>query len=181
MGAIDFGVILAIAFLLAGAGTLVEMTSFGDRKDIDAMEDKAALHEASKFRRLVQYESILLQRKEPWARSLLMFSPIRNIVLESLQPRTLRTAISLEEQDPTISKDMQIAKNMKVFNGVKAVSMIFASWGMTFYFAWFSIISNITDVDNMRKTIGFNIVSAAIYTVPLFFFCSGFLQTYSFM
>jgi|TARA_B110000285_G_C15046267_1_gene574483 hypothetical protein len=32
-----FGIILATAFLLAGAGTLVEMSSFGDRKDIDAM------------------------------------------------------------------------------------------------------------------------------------------------
>lgn len=59
--------------------------------------------------------------------------------------------------------------------------MIYASWGVTFYFAWFSIISNMTDVDNMRKTIGFNIVTGAIYTVPIFFFCSGFLQTYAFM
>lgn len=180
-GAIVFGIVIATAFLLAGAGTLVEMSSFGDRKDIDAMEDKAALHEASKFRRLIQYESVLLQRKEPWARTLLMFSPIRNIVLESLQPRTLRTAINQEEQDPNIPKDRYIAKYLKVFNGIKAVSMIYAAWGVTFYFAWFSVISNMTDVDNMRQTIGFNIVSAAVYTVPIFFFCSGFLQTYSFV
>ena len=88
------------AFLLAGAGTVIEMSSVGDRKDIEEMKDKAALHEASKFRRLIQYESVLMQRKEPWARALLIFSPVRNIVLESLQPRTLRTAMNQEDENP---------------------------------------------------------------------------------
>jgi hypothetical protein len=72
----------------------------------------------------------------------LAFSPIRNIVLESLLPRALRTSISIENQDSNIPKDKHIASNLRVLNGLRAVSMILAAWGMTFYFSWFSIISN---------------------------------------
>lgn len=137
-----FGVIIAGAFLFAGLGTLVEMSSIGDNRDIVGMDDKKALHEASKFRRLSQYDSVLLQRKKPWAQKALAFSPIRNVVLESLLPRALRTSISIENQDSSIPKDKHIASNLRVLNGLKAVSMILAAWGMTFYFSWFSIISN---------------------------------------
>ena len=59
-GAILFGIILALAFLFAGIGTIVEMSSVGDNRDITGMDDKPALHEASKFRRLIQYDSVLL-------------------------------------------------------------------------------------------------------------------------
>jgi hypothetical protein len=81
-----------------------------------------------------------------------------------------------EIQDSNQQKDRHISKNLKVFNGLKAVSMIFAAWGVTFYFSWFSIISNKPAVDDMLKTMTFNImVAASIYTVPIFFFSSGFL------
>jgi hypothetical protein len=43
---------MIVAFVLAGLGTCVEMSTLGDRKDVEAMEDKDALNEASKFRRL---------------------------------------------------------------------------------------------------------------------------------
>jgi peptidoglycan/LPS O-acetylase OafA/YrhL len=60
--------------------------------------------------------------------------------------------------------------------------MIFAAWGTTFYFSWYSVISNKPAVDDMLKTVTFNLfVSAAVYTVPVFFFISGFLQTHSFL
>lgn len=59
--------------------------------------------------------------------------------------------------------------------------MICMVWGFTFYFVWFSVISNPDEVKEMRKSIVFNIVSGTVYTMPVFFFCSGFLQTYSFL
>ena len=33
----------------------------------------------------------------------------------------------------------------------------------------------------MKQNIGFNIVTCTVYTIPTFFFCSGFLQTFSLM
>jgi len=70
---------------------------------------------------------------------------------------------------------------LKVFNGIKGVSMVIVIWGWSFFFAWFSIISNPNEVEEMRNNMWFTLVSMAIYTVPTFFFCSGFLQTFSFL
>jgi peptidoglycan/LPS O-acetylase OafA/YrhL len=68
-----------------------------------------------------------------------------------------------------------------VFNGLKGLSMVYMVWGFTFYFVWFSVISNPEEVQTMKGSIFFNVVSGVVYTVPVFFFCSGFLQTYSFL
>jgi len=54
-------------------------------------------------------------------------------------------------------------------------------WGQTFYFVWYSIISNPNEVKEMRDDLWFTVVSMTIYTVPIFFFCSGFLQTFAFL
>ena len=35
--------------------------------------------------------------------------------------------------------------------------------------------------DDMTSTLFFNVVSATVYAAPLFFFCSGFLQTFALM
>lgn len=56
-----------------------------------------------------------------------------------------------------------------------------AVWGITFYFVQFSIVSNPDGVNDMSNTILFNIVSGTVFTVPIFFFCSGFLQTFAFL
>lgn len=62
---------------------------------------------------------------------------------------------------------------------MKGLSVIFMTWGFTFYFVWYSVISNPEDVDNMASTIFFNVVSGTVYVVPVFFYCSGFLQTFA--
>lgn len=59
--------------------------------------------------------------------------------------------------------------------------MLMAAWGTTFYFSWFSVVNNPTELNEMKKTLFFNFVSCSVYTVPVFFFCSGFLQTFSFL
>ena len=59
--------ILLIAILLMLVGTCVEMSRCGDRKEVSDEADAQILYEAAKFRRLKQYDAILLQRKTPQA------------------------------------------------------------------------------------------------------------------
>ena len=96
-----------------------------------------------------------------------------------LLPRAQRTAIQREAVDATIKPDKRISQHLSVFNGVKGMAMVFMTWGITFYFVWFSIISNPEDVSTMSDTFMFNVVSMCVYTVPIFFFCSGFLQSFA--
>jgi len=64
-GAIAFAVILALGLGLAVLGILVENSTIGDRKDLKLQDKAELLYQASKFRRLTQYDAILLQRKSP--------------------------------------------------------------------------------------------------------------------
>lgn len=110
---------------------------------------------------------------------MLVFSFLRNGIQMGFLPRGQRTAINRENNDKTILPEQRISQHLSVINGLKGLSVVLATWGITFYFVWFSIISNPEDVDNMTKTIFFNIVSGCVYVVPVFFYCSGFLQTFS--
>jgi len=106
---------------------------------------------------------------------------VRNGIQLGFLPRALRTAIHRELNDSTIQPDKRIAHHLGVFNGLKGLCMILTIWGFTFYFSWYSVISNLNDANDMSNTLLFNIVSCCVYTVPTFFFCSGFLQTFAFM
>jgi FlaG/FlaF family flagellin (archaellin) len=59
-GIYGIGGVLFVAVGLMLAGTIVEMTTFGDKPEVSAPELEQALYEAGKFRRLKQYESVLL-------------------------------------------------------------------------------------------------------------------------
>ena len=83
--------------------------------------------------------------------------------------------------DANIAPSERVTQHLKLFNGLKGSAVLLAIWGITFQFSWFSVISNPDEVDAMRGTWAFNAVSGAVYTVPVFFYCSGFLQTLSFM
>jgi hypothetical protein len=174
-GTIIFGCILLTALALVGFGTLLEMTTVGDSEEMKRTENKDALYEAAKFRRNIQYDAILLQRKETWAQSMLCFSQLRNAIQMNSQSRTYRDALKIEAEEDIPQPEKRIIKNLKVFNGLKGASAILVIWGITFYFSWFAVISNQNDVDTMKDTMFFNIVSGTVYTVPVFFFCSGFL------
>jgi hypothetical protein len=52
--------ILLIAMILMAVGTCVEMSGCGDKKEISSDQDAQILYEAAKFRRLKQYDAILL-------------------------------------------------------------------------------------------------------------------------
>ena len=66
-GTIIFGCVLVTALLLVVVGTFIEMTTIGDTDEMKRSENKDALYEAAKFRRMAQYDAVLLQRKGPWA------------------------------------------------------------------------------------------------------------------
>ena len=46
--------------MLTVIGTCVEITTLGDKDDMREPADAEALHEAAKFRRLAQYDAVLL-------------------------------------------------------------------------------------------------------------------------
>ena len=66
-GTFGFVGILLAAGALCVLGTTVEMSTWGDKKEFKSGENSELLHEAAKFRRVQQYEAILLKRKEPKA------------------------------------------------------------------------------------------------------------------
>ena len=71
---------MGAALIMAGSGLIIELTKIGDNPKVSTKEDAEALDEASKFRRLEQYDHILLQRKKPRFQKLLPFSFLRNIL-----------------------------------------------------------------------------------------------------
>ena len=173
--------IMGLALIAVMVGSCIEASTFGDREEVSNAVDADALHQAAQFRRLEQYDAVLLQRKSDRARTMLPFSMLRNGVHLNLPQRSLRTAIQNEKKDIAIRKDRIIAQYLKVFNGMRGSAMLLMIWGFTFYFVSFSVISNRDQMEQMQKTLLFNIVSCTVYTVPTFFFCSGFLQTFAFM
>ena len=180
-GTIMVLILIGLALGTAAAATLVELTTLGDKPEFKDKEQAELLQEASKFRRLTQYDNVLLQRKADRARWCLPCSLIRSGVHLNIQPRGYRTIVQKEMADPNVAASQRITSHLKLFNGLKGSAALLAVWGITFQFAWFSVISNPAEVDAMRGTFAFNAVSGAVYTVPVFFFCSGFLQTLSFM
>lgn len=180
-GTIVFGCMIVTALILVAVGTFIEMTTVGDTDEVKRTENKEALYEAAKFRRMSQYDAVLLQRKETWAQNMVCFSQLRNAIQLNSQSRAYRDAIEIQALEDIQQPEKKIVKNLKVFNGLKGASAILVIWGITFYFSWFAVISNQPEVDTMKDTMLFNIVSGTVYTVPIFFFCSGFLQTFSFM
>jgi hypothetical protein len=55
-----FGVIVGFAIFFCIVGTCTELSRFGDKVEYRRDIDKDVLFEASKFRRMEQYDSILL-------------------------------------------------------------------------------------------------------------------------
>ena len=60
MGVVILALILLVAFCLLLVGTCTECFRYGDREEVSSEEDRDALYEASKFRRIEQYDSVLL-------------------------------------------------------------------------------------------------------------------------
>jgi peptidoglycan/LPS O-acetylase OafA/YrhL len=61
------------------------------------------------------------------------------------------------------------------------MATVLVAWGFTFYFVEYTVYSNTSELKDMQQTLTFNIVSGVVYTAPVFFFVSGFLQAFAFM
>lgn len=172
------GVLVCLLGVVAFS-TAIEICGCGDKQKYKEDPLPRMLAEAAKFRRVTQYDCVLLQRKDWWAQKMLGFSFLRNLVGLNIQPRGLRTAVKIEMQNSSIAMDEKIASYLRIFNGLKGVSILLACWGGTFFFSWYSILANPQDVDNMLKSETFSVVSGTVFVFAVFLFCSGFLQTHS--
>lgn len=59
----------------------------------------------------------------------------------NILPRGQRTAVQNEMKSNEVPMDLKIADNLGVLNGLKGSAILFACWGMTFFFSWFSVLS----------------------------------------
>jgi len=141
--------IMGLVLIAVMVGSCIEASTFGDREEVSNAVDADALHQAAQFRRLEQYDAVLLQRKSDRARAALPFSMLRNGVHLNLPQRSLRTATQNEKKDTAIRKDRRIAQYLKVFNGMRGSAMLLMVWGFTFYFVAFSVISNRDQLEQM--------------------------------
>lgn len=160
---------------MVGLGTIIELTSCGDEDDYKGGEIAMSLYHASLFRRLYQYDAVLLQRKKPWARFLTCFSLLRNGVNLNIQPRGLRDSVQKELAKEEVPYEKKIADNLRALTGMKGVAAIWIIWGSTFWFGWMSYLSNGDELPAMVSSVAFTIVSCTVFIVPLFLFISGFL------
>ena len=159
--------VFGFLLLLATVGTTVEMSSVGN----DPEFDRELLNEVSKFKTTKQYETVSLQKKKPWAQTLLAFSLIRNLNKLNIQPYPYKKASRENKNQAT----KIMVKRLNVFNGIKAVSILYAILGMTFLFSYYSIIANPQEVELKKMSYAFMIIYGSIYTVPILFMTAGFL------
>lgn len=75
----------------------------------------------------------------------------------------------------------ELVKNLKVFNGIRALSSLYLIYGSTYFFSWYAIYDNPDDINRMKKSLLFSIIPGAFFIVPMFLFTSGFLATFSFL
>jgi hypothetical protein len=154
--------------VLLGIGcAVVEMSRYGDIGGLDYNTfDKKA-----QFKQVGQYDSYLVQRKKPFAQIMLCFSPLRNLI----KVASPNTYVAYRIAQTTDGKIKKTTKYMRLFNGIKGISILYFIFGSTYMFAWYAIIGNYYDLDEMRKTYTFSIVTGAYYMAPIGFFTGGFL------
>jgi len=71
--------------------------------------------------------------------------------------------------------------NLKVFDGLRGVSAVYAVYGSTYFFSYFGIIENPYDIDKIRGQFGFIFIAGSFFTAYTFFFLGGFLSAFSFL
>jgi len=114
----------------------------------------------------------MLQRKKPLFRRLLAFAWARNCL------RIHHRSVQLK-RDQANPERYQFTRNLKIFDGIRAVSVIYLCYGMTYMMAEYGIIQNPQYVEYVRKEFWFVFVTGGFYSVSILFFISGFLLTYS--
>lgn len=101
-----------------------------------------------------QYEAVSIQKKVEWANFFMCFSIVRNFSKLSCQPNPVRRAERESKETPA----RDLAKSLRVFNGIKAVSALYAMVGLSFLYCWYSIIGNVQNIEEKRLSYSFAMV-----------------------
>jgi hypothetical protein len=95
--------------------------------------DRELLKDVSKFKITKQYETVSWLKKKPRCLALLAFSLIHNLNKLNIQPYPYKRASRENKNQAT----KIMVKRLNVFNGIKAVSILYAILGMTFLFSYY--------------------------------------------
>ena len=87
----------------------------------------------------------------------------------------MRDSVQAEMKKEQVPFNSKIADNLRLLTGLKGIFVPCIVWGFTWFFAWFSYLSNGEELPEMVSSSTFNFVSFTIFTIPLFLFVSGFL------
>lgn len=68
---------------------------------------------------------------------------------------------------------------MKIFDGIKGVSVIYVCYGLTYVMAEYGIVQNPQYIDSTKQKFWFTFVTGGFFAVSILFFVSGFLLTFS--
>ena len=79
-GAVITLVLILLGLLISGTAMFIELSTIGDKEQLKEPEKSELLYEASKFRRLTQYDCILLQRKSAFYQKVLPLSTLRCLI-----------------------------------------------------------------------------------------------------
>ena len=163
--------VLGVLLVVVVIGSIIELSSIGD----DPAYEKDVLDELSRFKSTAQYETVIMQRKLPWARWFIALSASRNLNKLNIQPFPYRKALEHEELANIL------IRNMRVFNGIKGVCALYIMLASSFLFTWYAYLANPEQIEDHKKEWAFLLVYCAFYTAPLLFMVAGFLQTFEFM
>lgn len=132
VGALITILIIIIGLLISGSSMFVELSTLGDKHQLKEPQKAELLYEASKFRRLTQYDCILLQRKSPKYQKIIPLSLLRCLIQLNIQPRGYRSIVQKEMAETNVAPEDRVTQNLRIFNGLRASALLFAVWGMTF-------------------------------------------------
>jgi peptidoglycan/LPS O-acetylase OafA/YrhL len=104
----------------------------------------------------------------------LAFSWARNVLKAHTRAVQLR-------RDQTKPDRYQFTRNLKIFDGVRATSLIYICWCLTYLMAEYGVIQNPQYIDETKGKFWFTFVTGGFFSVSIMMFVTGFLFTYSFL
>ena len=74
-----------------------------------------------------------------------------------------------------------VTKNLKIFNGIFGLGMVYIVFCHTYYFSWYGTVDNPFLLDEWKESLLFTFIPGGFFVVPSFFFALAFTSTYSFL
>lgn len=102
-------------------------------------------------------------------------SAVRNVNKMNLTPYQMRKAKTSERLQT------DYVKNLAVFNGLKALCVLYAILAFSFLFTWYAYLADPSQVVSYRENVLFLSVYAVYFAPSVLFLAAGFLQTFNFL